>query len=55
MRLGPKVAGFATTRGTIFEKLGKREPAIVDYRAALALDPTNQLARAGLRRLGAKP
>jgi tetratricopeptide (TPR) repeat protein len=37
------------------EKLGQREKAIADYRAALKLNPANDDSKAGLKRLGAAP
>jgi len=48
-------AAYIETRAEILEKLGEREKAIADYRAALKLDPTDNDSRAGLTRLGAKP
>lgn len=43
------------TRGHINEQLGNRDAAIGDYRQAIALDPTHQSSRDGLKRLGATP
>lgn len=40
------------TRAEIYEKLGRREEAIADYRAALAGAPTMQSAKDGLARMG---
>jgi Tfp pilus assembly protein PilF len=48
-------AAYIETRAEIFEKLSEREKAIADYRAALKLDPTDDVSRAALMRLGAKP
>ena len=43
------------TRAEIYEKLGRRDQAIIDYRAALKLDQNYPAAINGLTRLGAKP
>jgi tetratricopeptide (TPR) repeat protein len=48
-------AGYIETRAEILEKLGQRDKAIADYRAALKLDPTDDSSKAGLKRLGAQP
>jgi tetratricopeptide (TPR) repeat protein len=57
--IGRGVAGGAgiscITRAEILEKLGQREKAIADYRAALKLNPANDDSKAGLKRLGAAP
>jgi tetratricopeptide (TPR) repeat protein len=47
-------AAYIETRAEIFEKLGQRDKAIADYRAALKLDPTDDSSKAGLKRLGAE-
>ena len=46
---------YIETSAEILEKLGQREKAIADYRAALKLDPTDDASRSALIRLGAKP
>ena len=43
------------TRAEIYEKLGRREEAIADYRAALARAPSMQPAKDGLVRMGVTP
>jgi tetratricopeptide (TPR) repeat protein len=43
------------TRAEIYEKLGRREEAIADYRAALARAPAMQPAKDGLARMGVTP
>lgn len=43
------------TRAEIYEKLGRREEAIADYRAALARAPAMQPAKDGLARMGVAP
>jgi tetratricopeptide (TPR) repeat protein len=48
--LAPMMVG---TRAAIHEKLGHRETAIADYREALKLEPNDQDARDGLKRLNA--
>jgi len=53
-----KDATALNQRGRIYEALGRKEDAIADFRAALALDQgtkPNADSRAGLRRLGAEP
>jgi tetratricopeptide (TPR) repeat protein len=39
-------------RGGVYEKLGKNDRAAEEYRHALTIDPKNQMALDGLRRLG---
>lgn len=51
-RLDPNFAMIYAYRGGIFEKLGKTDRAAEEYRHALAIDPRNQMALGGLRRLG---
>ena len=53
--LAPNNAAVIETRAEINEKLGKRDQAVADYRAALKLDPKMAQASDGLKRLGAKP
>ena len=53
--LAPNDAAYIETRAEILEKLGQREKAIADYRAALKLDPADDASRSALIRLGAKP
>lgn len=55
LRLDRNYAEAYDTRARLHEMLGWRRKAIADYRAALALDPTIESARAGLKRLGAAP
>ena len=51
--LVPKEAAVFETRAEIHEKLGHRDEAVTDYRAALGFDPHNQSAIDGLKRLAA--
>ncbi|HEV2263527.1 MAG TPA: tetratricopeptide repeat protein [Stellaceae bacterium] len=53
--LAPKNAAVIETRAEIYEKLGKHDQAVADYRAALQLDPKMTQASDGLKRLGATP
>ena len=53
--MAPKNAASMETRAEIYERLGQRDGAIADYRAALVLDNHIQLALDGLKRLGADP
>jgi tetratricopeptide (TPR) repeat protein len=49
------LANDEVTRAEIYKKLGQRDNAIADYRAALNLVPNLKTARAGLKSLGQKP
>jgi Tfp pilus assembly protein PilF len=42
-------------RAEIYEKLGRRDAAIADYRMALTFDPKLQTAKDGLKRLQGTP
>ncbi|HEY1797203.1 MAG TPA: tetratricopeptide repeat protein [Stellaceae bacterium] len=53
VKLAPKNPFCLGTRGVIYEKLGRRDDAMADYRAALAIDPKDAEAIEGLKRLGA--
>lgn len=53
--LAPNSVPPLETRAEIYEKLGRKRDAVVDYRAALAIEGDLQLARDGLKRLGADP
>ncbi|MGH7001615.1 MAG: tetratricopeptide repeat protein [Stellaceae bacterium] len=53
--LAPKNAAVIETRAEIYEKLGKHDQAVADYRAALKLDPKMKQASDGLKRLNATP
>lgn len=55
VKLAPKNPYCLGTRAAIYNKLGRRDDAIADYRAAYALDPDDPEAIAGLRRLGVSP
>lgn len=55
VKLAPKDRFCLGTRGAIYEKLGRRDEATADYRAALALDPKDREAIEGLKRLGREP
>ena len=51
-------ASALNQRGRIYEAMGRKQDAIADFRAALALDQgakANADSRAGLRRLGVEP
>ncbi len=50
--LAPNNGDIIETRAEIYEKLGRRDDAIADYRAALQIDPTMQLAKDRLTRMG---
>lgn len=51
----PNNPDFLDTRAAIYEKLGRHDEAIADYRASLKLDPNDVLSKQGLKRLGASP
>jgi tetratricopeptide (TPR) repeat protein len=53
--MAPTNATILETRAEIYERLGRRDGAIADYRAVLAVDSHIQLALDGLKRLGADP
>ena len=52
LELRPNHAFTLYTRGRIFEALGKREEAIIDYYSALANDANFELSKRALKRLG---
>ena len=53
--LRPNRASVYTMRGHAHEKAGDKNQAIADYRKALEIDPTLQVVKAALKRLGATP
>jgi tetratricopeptide (TPR) repeat protein len=53
VRLLAKEAYVWDTRGHVNAKLGNRDAAIKDFRAALAIDPANNASKDGLASLGA--
>ena len=53
--LAPSSVPPLETRAEIYEKLGRRRDAVADCRAVLAIEGGLQLARDGLKRLGADP
>ncbi len=53
--LTPTNSAAIETRAEIFEKLGRRDAAIADYRAALRIKPDMASAQAGLKRMGVAP
>jgi tetratricopeptide (TPR) repeat protein len=55
VKLAPKNPFCLGTRAAIYQKLGRRDEAIADYRAAFALDPQDPEAIDGLKRLGVSP
>jgi tetratricopeptide (TPR) repeat protein len=55
VKLAPKNPFCLGTRAAIYEKLGRRDAAIADYRAAFALDPRDPEAIDALKRLGVGP
>src|SRR5581483_10318262 len=55
VKLAPQNPFCLGTRAAIYAKLGRRDAAIADYRAAYALDPRDPEAIAGLKRLGVSP
>lgn len=55
LEINPKQPGFIETRAEIYEKLGRREEAVADYRAALAGNPEMKSAKDGLARMGVTP
>ena len=55
MALAPKNLHYVETRAEIYEKLGRHDEAVTDYRAALSLGADHQEAMDGLKRLTATP
>jgi Tfp pilus assembly protein PilF len=59
VELDPTHASSLETRAEIYEKLGRRDNAIADYREALKLDPSGDDgamgSTEGLKRLGVVP
>jgi tetratricopeptide (TPR) repeat protein len=53
--LAPQSAEAIETRAEVYERLGRRDDAIAEYRAALKLRPAMVPAKNGLVRLGAGP
>ena len=53
LEIDPKADGTLETRAEIYEKMGRPEDAIADYRASLALFKNKKTAIEGLERLGA--
>ncbi len=51
-RIDRSIADVYELRGQIYEKKGRKAPAIEEYRQALRLDPARTEPREGLRRLG---
>ncbi len=54
LAIEPDDAAVFAFRGEAREALGDRDKAMEDYRKALSIEPQNELAEAGLKRLGAK-
>jgi tetratricopeptide (TPR) repeat protein len=42
-------------RGDVYSKMGEKDKAITEYKRALAIEPGNDVARSGLKRLGVQP
>jgi tetratricopeptide (TPR) repeat protein len=55
IEIEPKRTDARVHRGFAYEALGREEDAIADFRGALALDPKDEFASRGLKRLGASP
>ena len=51
----PNFTPAYNTRGLAYEKMGDKEQAIADYRKVLEIDPSNQKAKEGLKRLRVTP
>ena len=52
INLYPKFATAFANRGDVYSKKNDKERAISEYRRALAIEPSNQIALEGLKRLG---
>jgi tetratricopeptide (TPR) repeat protein len=53
--LYPEFAVAFANRGDVYAKKGDKTQAIAEYRRALELEPGNDIARNGLKQLGARP
>jgi len=53
--LRPKNASAYTMRADAYEKAGDKDRAIADFRRALEIDPSLQVVKAALQRLGVTP
>ena len=42
-------------RGDVYAKIGDKDKAVAEYKQALAIEPGNDVARSGLKRLGVQP
>jgi tetratricopeptide (TPR) repeat protein len=51
LRIDPDYAVAVTTRGEIYEVLGRKDEAIADFKRATAIDPSLEDPKLGLRRL----
>ncbi len=52
IELNPKDAATYSKRGFAYETIGAKAKAIADYHKALTIEPFNEEAKAGLKRLG---
>jgi tetratricopeptide (TPR) repeat protein len=55
IRLNPKYAEAYNFRGLMWAKKGNKQRAIADYRQALVINPSLEIARKNLATLGARP
>jgi Flp pilus assembly protein TadD len=55
LELMPTLAIAHHNRGLAYEKLGDRDKAIADFRAAFAMAPNLKIIENNLRRLGVAP
>ena len=53
IEIEPKFAVAFANRGDVYAKKGERDRAILEYRQALVLEPGNDVALSGLKKLGA--
>jgi TonB family protein len=51
IELAPKTAVAFLNRGVSFEKLGERDKALADYKKAADLEPSNEVAKAEVKRI----
>lgn len=52
--LYPKFATAYANRGDVYSKKNDKERAVAEYRRALEIEPGNEIALSGLKRLGAR-
>ena len=55
IQIDPRFALAYANRGDVYFKKDDKQRATTEYRLALEIDPQNDVALSGLKRLGARP